>query len=444
MKNQQLDFSGARGIIDPLQWLMSSVQQTNSTLGQMIVQDEARKQQELTRAREARQDALNTPGTPEWIAAQKAQQEMKVSGLSAEQAWKAANDPVYQNALAAAKRETPGTPEWTAAQNALRTMKLESMTEEQKWKMKNDPAYQAQINALNLAENERKGKEYLAKEIMGLPTETVTKTEVTPAQREAAKLGLESAAVVNAGDVYNREFAKLRTPVTISEPVLVEGYEVTTGKTAVMSEEEAHQEALKRAGLLDVVAGKSPIINESLLPKVGVTESKKKLTAEELTQAKLNATIKAAQEGKVPAALALEVATKLTPVKTAKEKLEESKLALQEAEFEEKKAKNYYGKSGGGSGKGDWLKTLEDTYKTYGTPDIIGEGQRAGIELKLSQLQSRENASDADMANAIESSRGVYAYPGGLGVAEDEFKEAVELNLLKILRDKKAKEVKSK
>lgn len=313
------------------------------------IQDAQYARQAAQDARQARLDALNTPGSPEWVAAQKAQQEMKIGGLSAEQQWKMQNDPVYQNALAAAKRETPGTPEWTAAQKALRTMKLEGMTEEQNWKMKNDPAYQAQINALNLAESERKGKELLAKEIMGLPTEIVTKTEITPAQREAARVGLESAAVVNAGDVYNREFAKLRTPVTVSEPVLVEGYEVTPGKTAVMSEEEAHQEALKRAGLLDVVAGKAPVINEGLLPKVGVTESKKKLTAEELTQAKLNATIKAAQEGKVPAALALEVATKLTPTKTQKEKLEEAKLELDIAEFKEKQAKGYYGK-GGGSG----------------------------------------------------------------------------------------------
>lgn len=300
---------------------------------------------DLQDARQARLDALNTPGSAEWLAAQKAQQEMKIGGLDAEQAWKAANDPVYQNALAAAKRETPGTPEWTAAQNALRTMKLESMTEEQKWKMKNDPAYQAQINALNLAESERKGKEYLAKEIMGLPTETVVKTEITPEQREAARVGLESAAVVNAGDVYNREFAKLRTPVTVSEPVLVEGYEVTPGKTAVMSEEEAHQEALKRAGLLDVVAGKAPVIDKSRLPKVGVTESKKKLTADELTQAKLNATVKAAQEGKVPAAVALEVATKLTPTKTQKEKLEEAKLALDIEEFKAKEKGGMYKKS---------------------------------------------------------------------------------------------------
>ena len=45
MAKSQLDFSGARGIIDPLEGLKTSVQQTNSTLGQMIVQNEAEKQE---------------------------------------------------------------------------------------------------------------------------------------------------------------------------------------------------------------------------------------------------------------------------------------------------------------------------------------------------------------------------------------------------------------
>ena len=440
MAKAQLDFSGARGIIDPLEGLRASMQQASTNLGQMIIQDENRVRQARQDARQDKQDLLATPGTPEWLAAKEAEKTLKMDSMAAEQKWKAEFDPVYQNALAVQKQSIVGSPEYNEAQKTL--TKLE---QDKKWfDWNNNPETKAKLDEINRLKTERAGQELLAKAIVGIPTEKMTSTTITPEQVQQTRVGLESAAVVNAGNVYNREFAKLRTPVTVSEPVLVEGYEVTPGKTAVMSEEEAHQEALKRAGLLDVVAGKAPAINEGLLPKVGVTESTKTLTAEELTQAKLNATIKAAQEGKVPAALALEVATKLTPVKTSKEKIDEAELVLKQQEFLEKQSKNYYGKSGGGSGKGDWLKTLEDTYKTYGTPDVIGEGQRAGIELKLSQLQSRENASDADMANAIESSRGVYAYPGGLGVAEDEFKEAVELNLLKILRDKKAKEVKTK
>ena len=440
MAKAQLDFSGARGIIDPLEGLKTSVQQTNSTLGQMIVQNEAEKQQELTRARQARQDALATPGSPEWLAAKEAEKTLRLDMMGAEHDWNMKNNPTYRATI-------PGTEEYETLRKNKTADQISLIDAQSAARLREQLANPATKILMSKYAQEQKlqaGQEALAKEIMGLPTEIVTKTEVTPAQREAAKLGLESAAVVNAGDVYNREFAKLRTPVTVSEPVLVEGYEVTPGSTAVMSEEEAHQEALKRAGLLDVVAGKSPVINESVLPKVGVTESKKKLTTEELTQAKLNAAIKAAQEGKVPAALALEVANKLTPTKTQKESLEEAKFALDVEEFKEKKAKNYYGKSGSGSGKGDWLKTLEETYKTYGTPDVLGEGQRAGIELTLSKLQSRENASDADMASAIESSRGVYAYPGGLGVDEDKFKEAVELNLLKIIRDKKTKELGNK
>lgn len=412
--------SGAKMIIEGLQ-----------SPSKMVDKMQADENLELQKVRQARLDALNTPGSPEWVAAQKAQQDMKISGLGVEQAWKAANDPVYQNALAAAKRETPGTPEWTAAQKALRTMKLEGMTEEQNWKMKNDPAYQAQINALNLAESERKGKEYLAKEIMGLPTETVVKTEITPEQRETARVGLESGAVVNAGNVYNKEFAKLRGPVEGETISLGTGEVITLAPGKTMSEEEAHQEALKRAGLLDVVAGKAPVIDESRLPKVGVTESKKKLTTDELTQAKLNATVKAAQEGKIPAAVALEVVTKLTPTKTQKEKLEEAKLALDIAEFKEKQAKGYYGK-GGGSGNGDWLKALNETYKTYGDPDLVGTGDRARIQNDLAKIQVEGKYSDADMKNAIEASMGVYANPGGIGVDNLGFVRAVGDNLLKM------------
>ena len=439
MAKAQLDFSGARGIIDPLEGLRASMQQASTNLGQMIIQDETRVRQARQDARQDKQDLLATPGTPEWLAAQKAQQEMKIGGLSAEQQWKMQNDPVYQNALAAVKRETPGTPEWTEAQKALQNMKLQGLSAELELKKKIDPVYQAQINALSVAENDRKGRELLAKEIMGLPTETVTKTEITPAQREAAKIGLESAAVVNAGDVYNKEFAKLRTPVTVAEPVLVEGYEVTPGKTAVMSEEEAHQEALKRAGLLDVVAGKAPVINEGLLPKVGVTESKKTLTAEELTQAKLNATIKAAQEGKVPAALALEVATKLTPVKTSKEKIDEAKFGLDVDEFKAKKEAGYWDshKKGPDDGSGKAIRTaLNDMFETHGKPDLVGTGDRADMEEKLAKLQTEKGYSDAQMASAIEKARGIYG-KAWFGVNEDGFIEAVKEGLGKLQPPKK-------
>lgn len=344
MAKAQLDFSGARDIIDPLDGLRASMQQASSNLGQMITQDETRVRQARQDARQDKQDLLATPGTPEWIAAQKAQQEMKIGGLSAEQQWKMENDPVYKNALAAAIRETPGTPEWTEAQKALQNMKLQGLSAELELKKKIDPVYQAQISALGVAESERKGKELLAKEIMGLPTEIVTKTEITPAQREAAKLGLESAAVTSAGDVYNKEFTRLTKPETILD-VDANGEVILVNTAPAISPEEAHQKAMEKAKLLDVVAGNAPVIDESKLPKAGTTEATKKFTAEELTQAKLNATIKAAQEGKVPAALALEVANKLNAVKTPEQKLAESKLDLEIERFKEQKAKNYYGHS---------------------------------------------------------------------------------------------------
>ena len=73
MAKAQLDFSGARGIIDPLEGLRNSMQQASTNLGQMIIQDENRVRQARQDARQDKQDLLATPGTTEWIAAQQAQ-----------------------------------------------------------------------------------------------------------------------------------------------------------------------------------------------------------------------------------------------------------------------------------------------------------------------------------------------------------------------------------
>ena len=314
--------SGARLLLEGL-----------GTPSDLVDKANVRERVELQDARQARLDALNTPGSAEWLAAQKAQQ-----------AWRADNDPVYQNALAAAKRETPGTPEWAAAQKLLQELKISGMTAEMNFRKKYDPVYQAQVNALGIAENERKGREALAGAIMGLPTDKITKTTITPEQASAVRTWLESEAVVNAGNVYNREYAKLTKPDTTLD-VDATGEVRMIPTTPAMSSEEAHQEALKRAGLLGVVAGQSPNIDESKLPKVGTTEAKTKLTADELTQAKIDATRNLVKEGKVPASVALEVATKLTPVKTQKEKLEEAKLALDIEEFKAKEKGGMYKKS---------------------------------------------------------------------------------------------------
>lgn len=429
MAKSQLDFSGARNIIDPLEGLRASMQQAGTNLGQMIIQDENRVRQARQDARQDKQDLLATPGTPEWIAAQKAQQEIKIGGMGAEQAWKMENDPVYKNALAAAIRETPGTPEWTAAQDALQKLKINGMTAEMDFKKKNDPMYQAQINALNVAEKDRLGRETLANAIIGLPTETVTKTTVTPEQVDKARVSLESAAVTSAGDVYNKEFTRLTKPETRLD-VDANGEVILVNTAPAISPEEAHQKAMEKAKLLDVVAGNAPVINESMLPKAGTTEAKKKLTADELTQAKLDATVRAVKEGKVPAAVALEVASKLTPVKTQEQKIAEGKLALDIKEFEAKDKGGMYKKSHDDKAKGDWIKSYDAMIKTYGSPDLIGKGDQADIEAKLSKIQST-GYSDKEMTAAIDAARGVY---GGatFGVDEDGFLKAVQSNLLRL------------
>ena len=56
MAKYQVDFSGARNIIDPLEGVRNSLQQTSTTLGQMIGQDEQRA--ERLRDEAYRRDAL--------------------------------------------------------------------------------------------------------------------------------------------------------------------------------------------------------------------------------------------------------------------------------------------------------------------------------------------------------------------------------------------------
>lgn len=428
--------SGARMILEGLQ-----------TPGKIADKMQADENLELQKARQARQDALATPGSAEWVAAKEAEKGLKLDMMGAEHDWNMKNNPTYRATI-------PGTTEYEtlrANKTADQISIIDAQSAARLREQLANPATKILMSKYAQEQKLQAGQEALAKEIIGLPTEVVTSTTITPEQVDKARAGLESAAITNAGAKYNLIYDSLvnpeKTPINKSikiEGDIINGFKATPTTQLKMTPEEAHQEALKRAGLLDVIEGKAPVINEGILPKAGTTKTTKKLTAEELTQAKLNTAIRAAQEGIIPASVALEAATKLTPTKTSKERLEEAKFALDVEEFKEKKAKNYYGKSGSGSGKGNWLKTLEETYKTYGTPDVLGEGQRAEIELNLSKLQSRENASDADMANAIESARGVYAYPGGLGVNEDGFKEAVELNLLKIIRDKKTKELGNK
>lgn len=438
MKNSQLDFSGARGIIDPLEGLKTSVQQTNSTLRQMIVQNEAEKQQELTRAREARQEALNTPGTPEWKAAQQAQQEMKISALGAEQAWRANNDPVYQNALVAMKRETPGSPEWNEAQKIIQDRNISNKLEEYKLRRQYDPSVIAQFQALDIAKKDRDGQEYIGKQFFALPTEKVTTTTVTPEDLQKAKEQAEMAATINAGKVFNTEYERLTKPATVLD-IDGNGEVVMTKTNPVISEEEAYLAALKKSGLDKLQKGEGIAIDPSIiLPKVGTTSKEEKYTADELTQAKLDSLKKGVESGKISAGLAMEVATKLQPVKSAKDIREDAKVALEYAEFKAKEKADYWShQKGPDGGSGKAIRTaLEDMFKTYGKPDVIGTGDRADMEEKLAKLQVDKNYTDAQMTSAIEKARGIYG-SSWVGVNQDGFIEAVKEGLGKLQPPKK-------
>lgn len=74
MAKYQVDFSGARNIIDPLEGVRNSLQQTNATIGQMIGQDEQRA--ERLRDEAYRRDALALQQTAAQREADKYNQEL--------------------------------------------------------------------------------------------------------------------------------------------------------------------------------------------------------------------------------------------------------------------------------------------------------------------------------------------------------------------------------
>ena len=409
--------SGARLLLEGL-----------GTPSDLVDKATAKQRLELQDLRQAKQDALATPGTPEWLAAQQAQQDMRISALGAEQTWKMENDPVYQNSLLVMKRETPGSPEWKEAQNIIQEMNISNKREEYKLKGQYDPSVIAQLQALEIAKKDRAGQDFIGNEFFKISPNKVTTTTVTSEDVQKVKEQAESAATVNAGKIFNDEYARLTKPASVLD---VDGNgEVTVTKTnPILSEEEAYFAALKKSGLDKLQNGESIQIDPSIvLPKAGTTSKEEKRTAEEIIQLKLDALKTGVEQGKVPAGLAMKVATELQPIKSAKDIREDAKVALELAEFKEKQAKNYYGKSGGsGSGKGDWIKTYDAMIKTYGDP---GKYDRPDIEKALSDLQGTKY-SDSEMSDAIDSARGVY---GGslIGVDEDGFKKAVKTYLEKL------------
>ena len=392
-------------------------------------------------ARQAKLDELNTPGSVAWLEAEKAKQEMKLGGMSKEQAWKSANDPVYQNALVVMKRETPGSPEWNDAQKIIQNMNISNKREEYKLKGQYDPSVIAQFQALEIAKKDRAGQDFIGKQFFAIPKEIVTSTTTTAEDVQKIKEQAEMNATVNAGKVFNDEYARLTTPVKkpIGESIKIEG-DIVTGFKATptaqtqISEEEAYLAALKKSGLDKLQNGESIQLDPSIvIPKAGVTSKKVKYTPEEITQLKLDALKTGVEQGKVPAGLAMEVATKLQPVKSAKDIREDTKVAIDMAEFEAKKKADYWShQKGPDNGSGKAIRTaLDDMFKTYGNPDIIGTGDRANMEEKLAKLQTDKGYTDAQMTSVIEKSRGIYG-SSLFGVDENGFLRAVEEGLGKL------------
>lgn len=390
-------------------------------------------------ARQAKLDELNTPGSAAWVEAEKAKQEMKLGGMSKEQAWKSANDPVYQNALVVMKRETPGSPEWNDAQKIIQNMNISNKREEYKLKGQYDPSVIAQFQALEIAKKDRAGQDFIGNEFFKIPREKVI--IYTPEDVQKVKEQAESAATTNAGKVFNDEYARLTTPVKkpISESIKIEGniitgFKATPTEQTQISEEEAYLAALKKSGLDKLQNGESIQIDPSIvLPKAGTTSKKEKYTPEEIIQLKLDALKTGVEQGKVPAGLAMEVATKLQPVKSAKDIREDTKVAIDMAEFEAKKKADYWShQKGPDNGSGKAIRTaLDDMFKTYGGPDIIGTGDRADMEEKLAKLQTNKGYTDAQMTSVIEKSRGIYGN-SLFGVDENGFLRAVEEGLGKL------------
>jgi uncharacterized protein YwgA len=320
----------------------------------------------------------------------------------------AQNRQKQQDALA-----TPGTPEWAAAQAAKQKYALDTMTKEQAWREENDLAYKAKLEEINRLNSERNAKELLAKEIMGMPTKKSVTNVVNPAVTKLdvdnARQNILDARYQNAGEIYADEYAKLTAPTVskadgisstidnrvqnIPNPGAYTGHgyknnipttngmglysnvpanykgpinnSVVSVKDALelpkqaepMTNEEAHRIALQKAGLSEDMVGKEFTVAENKLPKVSkeVTKtSMKKLSDEELIQGKLDIVKRLVNEGAIPAALGLEVANKINAPKTAAEKTAELKYLLdlreenrKDKELTAKIKSGYFGKSSG-------------------------------------------------------------------------------------------------
>lgn len=352
-----------------------------------------------------------------------------------------------QDALA-----TPGSPEWLNAQDAKQKFALGTLTKEQAWKMENDPVYKAKIDEINLAEKDRKDKEFMAGEIMKLPANKTTSTTtgvVTQADVNVQRDGLLNSKYETAGKTYADEFARLTTPLEVpTTPTNVPGATLASNfgynngvqnapnTPNPVSKEEAHQLALQKAGLSDNMVGKEFTIDTENLKKISkgtVKDVVSKLSDKEITQGKMDLVRELANEGKIPSTLALQVIDKMNVKKTNAENIAELEFLRKLTETNAKVKAGYWDKDySSKSGKNEGIRsTMQNLYEDYGSPDLLGTGDQGTIENALSNLQNK-GYSDSQMKQAINLSRGAYGSGSIVGVDEDGFIKAVENNLMKI------------
>lgn len=430
-----LNFSGASNIIDPLEGLRNSLQQTSSSLGQIRVQDEAR-------ARQARLDALATPGSPEWRSAKEAEKNLKIDTMAAEQNWKKEFDDVYKNAIKSSNQSVVGSPEHAEAQKVLAELAKNKQISELEVNAKYNPLMRSQLEELRRQEKERSQGEVAAGAIIDAERPKYKETTVTPEDVEGARVALAKnyeAQTKAQKTAWERRVAKeienLKN-IPTEEAVSFGAGEVVMMPTGTpMSEEEMRLEAIRRVGELPETTGP----DESLLPRVGTTRTEVERTQEELVQAKIDAVLRARDEGKISNVLAMQSISALNKGLTPEQIIARDKLNLQKEEFEEKKSQNYYGKSSGKGGKG-WLSTLNQVYKDYGSPDRwFGTGKQASLEKALNEIQIEGEYTDGEMNDAINAARSTYANIGGVGVDSVKFPAAVSDYLLRVAKPKDKK-----
>lgn len=280
----------------------------------------------------------------------------------------------------------------------------------------NKQLFDIKMQEVDRANKERVGKELLASGLMKLPTQSPSTEIVTPAiTQEDVELARKALLdkEIDVSTKYVNAFERL-SKETMDKPVpgqfkKVGNYDVTnvpgtqnkkyidpqTGKSLTFdpesiigkmvygdkyyinevpidgvnkvpkyTTEQAHEMALKESEYSENIG-----IDESKLPKVSKAVTKttmKDLSDTEIKQGKLDLVKRLANEGSIPATLALEVVNKINAPKTSKEKLDELKYLLdvkeqsrKDKELEAKIKSGYFGKSSGeGFSFGEKLYTL--------------------------------------------------------------------------------------